>query len=392
MRILFVAHTYPRWTGDRAGAQVLRFARAAVERGHAVRVVAPHAAGAVEGSERSEGIEVRRFRYASDPGERIGYQGAVGKSLGAPAALLVLPRYLWLFRAAVRTEVATFLPDVISVHWWAPGALATHGLTTPVAVTCHGTDVRLLGQSAIIRAIGRRVLGKVAGLSAVSQRMADDLSEWIGASDVWVTRMPVDAARFAPTGTRADPPVVLFAGNLIRAKGVDLILRAAARLHRAGVAFRLRLVGDGPDRAEFVALAAELRITPIVDWVGPLGHEQMPTEFARASVFVLASRGPRGEGLPLTAVEALMSGCAVVATPAGGVPELVVDGETGLLARDGDAEHLAEQLGKVLGDPALRDRLANAGRLRALSQHGTGPAMDRFFEFLATSAGVRATG
>ena len=204
--------------------------------------------------------------------------------------------------------------------------------------------------------------------------------------------MPVDDVRFTPTGTRADPPVVLFAGNLIRAKGVDLILRAATTLHRAGVPFRLRLVGDGPHQSEFVALAAELRITPIVDWVGPVGHDQMPEEFTRASVFVLASRGPRGEGLPLTAVEALMSGCAVVATPAGGVPELVVDGETGLLARDGDAEHLAEQLGKVLGDPALRDRLAIAGRLRALAQHGTGPAMDRFFEFLATAAGVRATG
>lgn len=385
MKILFVAHSYPRWAGDRAGAQVYRFAEVAIARGHQVLVVAPHAAGAVEGRELLGGVEVHRFRYASDAGERIGYQGAVGKSLGSPAALLTLPRYLQRFRSAVREAVLGFTPDVISVHWWAPGALATDGVAVPVAVTCHGSDVRLLG-SPFIRMIGRPVLGRVAGLSAVSQLMADDLSRWIGRTDVAVTRMPVDDARFVPAPTRAEPPVVLFAGNLIRAKGVDLILRAAAMLHRTGMAFRLRLVGDGPDRPAFEALARELGIGSIVDWAGPVGHEQMPREFAGASIFVLASRGKRGEGLPLTVVEALLSGCVVVATPAGGVPELILDGETGLIARDEDAGHLAEQLGRMLRDAPLRAKLATAGRARALAQHGRGPAMDTFFEFLARAA------
>ena len=386
MKILFVAHTYPRWAGDRAGAQVYRFAEAALERGHQVLVVAPHAAGAIEGREVLGGIEVHRFRYASDAGERIGYQGAVAKSLGSPAALLILPHYLKRFRAAVREAVLGYAPDVISVHWWAPGALATDGVAVPVAVTCHGSDVRLLG-SPLVRIIGRPVLGRVAGLSAVSQLMADDLARWVGRTDVAVTRMPVDDARFVPTSTCPEPPGVLCAGNLIRAKGVDLILRAAAAVHRTGLAFRLRLVGDGPDRRSFEALTGELGIGSIVDWAGPVGHEQMPREFAGASVLVLASRGKRGEGLPLTVVEALLSGCVVVATPAGGVPELVVDGETGLIARDEDADHLAEQLGRVLRDAPLRSRLGAAGRTRALAQHGRGAAMDHFFEFLARAAG-----
>ena len=94
MKILFVAHSYPRWAGDRAGAQVYRFAEAAIARGHQVLVVAPHAAGAIEGRESLGGVEVHRFRYASDAGERIGYQGALGKSLGSPAALMVL-RGIW---------------------------------------------------------------------------------------------------------------------------------------------------------------------------------------------------------------------------------------------------------------------------------------------------------
>lgn len=385
MKILFVAHSYPRWSGDRAGAQVHRFALEALARGHEVRVVAPHAPGAIEGREVLEGVEVVRFRYASNARERIGYQGAVAKSLGL-AALVVLPAYLLRFRRAVNEVADAFAPDVVSVHWWAPGALATGGVSAPVAVTCHGSDVRLLGSNALIRFIGRRVLGGVAGVSAVSQVMAADLATWAGRRDVALTPMPIDDARFTIGGTRSRPLVVLFAGNLIWAKGVDLILRAAAELQRAGTSFRLRLVGDGPDRPQFERLAADLGIAGVVDWAGTKGQEEMPAEYAAASVFVLASRGSRGEGMPLTVVEALLSGCAVVATPAGGVPELVQDGVTGLLARDHDAAHLAEQLGRSLRDGGLRERLATEGRRAAVARHGKQAAMDRFFAFVADVA------
>ena len=82
------------------------------------------------------------------------------------------------------------------------------------------------------------------------------------------------------------------------------------------VVFRLRFVGDGPGRPEFEMLANALGISDIVEWAGTRTHDQMPAEFAAASVFILASRGPRGEGLPLTVAESMLSGCAVVATPA----------------------------------------------------------------------------
>ena len=387
MKILFVAHSYPRWAGDRAGGHVHRLAAGGVARGHACLSIAPHAAGAREGEEALDGVTIRRFRYASDAGERIGYQGAVSKSLGNVGALLTLPTYLTRFRRAVREGVAQFRPDVVSVHWWAPGGLAAVGVPAPVAVTCHGSDVRLLGASWPIRMIGRAVFARVQGVSAVSAVMAGDLERLGGCKDVTVTRLPVDEARFIPPTSRSAPPRILFAGNLIRAKGVDLILRAAATLAGAGIRIRLKLVGDGPDRPAFEALATSLGLSGVVEWAGSRDHGQMPAEFADADVAVLASRGPRGEGLPMMLVEAMMSGCAVVATPAGGIPELVVDGETGLLARDDDADHLAAQLRRAVEDPALRARLAAAGRTRAIAQHGTRQAMDGFFGFLQQVAG-----
>ena len=387
MRILFVSHTYLRWMGDRAGAQVWRLAVAAQEAGHTVLVVAPHAPGAAL-RDVLGGVEVRRFRYAPDTFERIGYQGAVQKSAGSPIALALMPWYLACFRRAVRRCVRAFHPDVIHAHWWIPGAIVAVGQGVPFVVTGHGSDVRLLGKSAVLRALAHWVLVRAAAVTAVSGIMADDVRRWAGIPRVEVTPSAVDETRFHPApAAPLDPPRILFAGNWIRAKGIDLILEAFAQVRRRGIPARLRLVGDGPGQAEFQAQADRLGVAPDVEWAGTRAHEEMPGEFAAAAIVVMASRGPRGEGMPITLVEAMMSGCAVVATPAGGIPEIVIDGETGLIARDGDASHLAGQLARLLLDPALRQRLAGAGRSLVTARFARAPAFARVLEILAQAAG-----
>ncbi|MFI5235381.1 MAG: glycosyltransferase family 4 protein [Gemmatimonadales bacterium] len=390
MRVLFVSHTYLRTSGDRAGAQVWRLALAAQARGDTTLVVAPHAPGAAD-AEVLDGVAVRRFRYAPEHFERIGYQGAVQKSAGSPIALALLPIYLVRFRRAVRQAVLDFRPDVLAVHWWLPGSLAAVGQGVPVVVTCHGSDVRLLSRPSPLRSLAHGVLGRVAVVTAISSTMADDLRRWTGLTDVRITPSPVDESRFDGKGaTRVVPPRIFFAGNLIRGKGVDLIIRAFAMVRARGIDARLRLVGDGPHRPEFESLARELGVASEVDWAGPRPHEAMPEEFAAAAVTVLASRGPRGEGLPITLVEAMMAGSAVVSTPAGGVPEIVLDGRTGLIARDSDAAHLAEQLGRLLTDPSLRERLVLAARALVLDHFARAPAESRYFEALDQAAGSQS--
>jgi glycosyltransferase involved in cell wall biosynthesis len=103
----------------------------------------------------------------------------------------------------------------------------------------------------------------------------------------------------------------------------------------------------------------------------------MPAEYGASTVTVLPSRG-QAEGLGLTLVEALLAGSAVVATPAGGIPEVVQDGETGLLARDGDPEDLADKIARLLDDPALRDRLIATGSARVRETYSAAATARRF--------------
>jgi glycosyltransferase involved in cell wall biosynthesis len=105
----------------------------------------------------------------------------------------------------------------------------------------------------------------------------------------------------------------------------------------------------------------------------------MPAEYGASTIAVLPSRG-QAEGLGLTLVEALLAGCAVVGTPAGGIPEVVRDGVTGLIALDGDAGDLAEKLARLLLDPDLRERLTQAGRRMALATYATDAAARRFLD------------
>jgi glycosyltransferase involved in cell wall biosynthesis len=170
----------------------------------------------------------------------------------------------------------------------------------------------------------------------------------------------VDVTRFALPANREDPPVILAIGRLKEPKDFPTLARALALLDAAS--FSARIAGDGPDRPEVE------RLLPAGSRVLGERHD-IPELLATADVFVLPSRS---EGMPMSILEAMAAGVPVVASAVGGIPELVVDGETGLLVPAGDAEALAGALRRLLGDPALRRRFGDAGRARALEHFGVG--------------------
>ena len=153
-------------------------------------------------------------------------------------------------------------------------------------------------------------------------------------------------------------PLLVAVGRLRPPKDFDTLLRALALLPDAQ--FDAAIVGDGPQRRELEALLVQLGLEERVRLEGE--RRDVPALLARADVFVLSSRS---EGLPVSVLEAMAAGLPVVASAVGGVAELVLDGETGVLVRPGDPEALAAALGPLLADPALRRRLGDAGRARA---------------------------
>ncbi len=153
-----------------------------------------------------------------------------------------------------------------------------------------------------------------------------------------------------------------FIGRLVSEKGVDLLLEAAAKVRSAGADFRLKIIGDGPDRRRLESLAAELGLGGEVSFLGYRNGEELAALLSEISVSVIPSRCEEAFGL--TAVEQMMRGKLVVAADIGGLGEVV--SETALKFAPGDAEELAACMRRIIEHPELIDALGEAARPRAL--------------------------
>jgi glycosyltransferase involved in cell wall biosynthesis len=396
MRALVVTHNYPRFPGDPAGAFVRRLALGVCQAGAQVTVVCPWAPGAPSTPHEDEGVVVRRFRYPGDERSPVAYTGDLHRRAArSPGVALRLPFFVRRFGQAVRDAVRDFAPTVVHAHWWIPGGWLASRTGRPYLVTCHGSDVRLLERWPPLRPVGRRVFARAGRLTTVSAFLAADVSRFARgtAGPVVVTPMPVDLDLFARGRSvpKTVPPRVLYAGNLVPSKGVDLLIRALGRLRARQVAARVRIVGEGPAEADLRAAARREGVGDAVEWSCFVPHEAMPAEYGAATVTVLPTRG-RAEGLGLTLVEALLAGGAVVGSAVGGIPEVVQDGETGLLFADGDVEGLANALARMLTDPALRERLAAEGCRRVTARYAPPAAAQRFLNLYHDIADRRPSG
>jgi glycosyltransferase involved in cell wall biosynthesis len=366
LRVLFVAHSYPRRDGDLAGNFLLRLARALREHaGVEPYVLAPSAPG-LDRFDTIGGVRVERVRYAPRAWETLAYEGtmadAVRDSWRARAALLGMLGATW---AQTRLSAHRHA-DLVHAHWWFPGALAatlpggTYG--RPVVCTMHGSDVRLAVKSGPARALFARVARRCDAMTAVSSWLCAQAADMAPGLRCEVAPMPVEADLFTPAPAGQPRSRLLFVGRLTRQKGVDALFRAMARMRHPA---RLVIMGEGPERPALVALADALGIAERVEWRGQVSQRELATMYRMARALVVPSTG---EGLGLVAVEAHLSGTPVVAFDSGGLPDVVRDGVDGLLVPPGDEEALAAALDRVLDDPHEADRLGAAGRADALAR------------------------
>lgn len=174
----------------------------------------------------------------------------------------------------------------------------------------------------------------------------------------------------------ADPPTALFAGRLVREKGVDLLLRAFATLVGDVPSARLIIVGEGPERPELERLIGELDLHARVQLLGNVAHDQMIRVAAPAWVQVVPSRWDEPFGI--VAAEAMMQGRAAIVTGTGGLAEIVADGDGGFHTPPGDVPALAAALRRLLTDRELAERFGKAARRRALTHFSEDRFVDQF--------------
>lgn len=211
----------------------------------------------------------------------------------------------------------------------------------------------------------RAKLARAAVVLSISEHDRARLLAVEPGARVELSRLGVASAASAAPPAGRDPTLVAAVGSLIEKKGHHVLIEAVARLRAQGIAVRCEIAGEGPWRARLEELVAERGLAGCVVLRGALPREEAIALLAAARVAVLASVSSAREGedgIPVSLMEALAHGTPCVASRLSGVPELVVDGETGLLVPPGDADALAAALARLLADEALAGRLGEGGR------------------------------
>ncbi len=251
-------------------------------------------------------------------------------------------------------------PDILQTNGnpWSCQYAISAGLLTPGVTTLSVYHAVQSPQRPSQLWLNRLNVKRLDARIAVSREAAQRIARMVGLPDgsVRVIHNGVPDVPIKPLERPVSGLIVGSVGRLSREKGYDLLLRALPALPDATAI----LVSDGPEREHLAGLADELGVASRV--IMPGWVEDPRSWLSTYDVFVQPSRM---ESFPLSILEAMLASRPVVATDVGGVSELVVEGETGLLVPPEDPEALAGALGSLLGDPARRQRMGEAGRTRA---------------------------
>ena len=338
MKVVVLATSYPRSETDTAG----RFVADAVER------------------LRAAGTDIQVVSPASFPHFGIAYgSGIVGNLRRQPWRLALVPPFMAAYARAARRAAKD--ADLVHAHWL-PSGLAALATRRPFVVQLWGTDVELARRAP---QLARAVLRRAAAVVCPSSALAGEATR-LGARHVEVVPSGVDLP--PKEGEEAVPPEILYAGRLSREKGILELVEAAEGMH-------LVVAGDGPLRRR------------VPQALGFLPPKELAELYARAAVVACPSHR---EGFGVACLEAMAHGRPVVAGGVGGLLDLVVSGETGILVEPGNAPALRAALERLLDDPELRRRMGEAGRRRAAEHYSWDSVTRRTLDVYARYAGKKS--
>ena len=256
----------------------------------------------------------------------------------------------------------------------------------PLVVHFHGYDASKTSVLAEHATSYPRLFREADAMIAVSRPMRDKLIS-LGApsSKVHLNAYGIDCRVFTGANPANAPPVLLAVGRFVEKKAPHLTIAAFSEVRRSCPAARLRMIGDGPLLARCHDLVHDMGLTDAVTFLGAQPPEIVLREMRAARGFVqhsVTSSCGDSEGMPVSILEAGACGLPVVSTRHAGIPEAVLDGETGLLVEERDVAGMAVAMEQVLGDPDLAGCFGRAAQRWVTSNFDMDVRINRLWSIL----------
>lgn len=287
--------------------------------------------------------------------------------LGSQGVVIKLAAMVSLICFCARAFSLSLKSDVMCSHWMVPagfvGSLLSLVTRKPHIIVEHSGAAHLLTRAFLGKTISRFVSSQSNRIVVVSKDLKDKLIALDPSASSKMEVIPMGVAQTRPVveiSSCERPTTILFIGRLTEIKGLDLILRAMT----VDAQWRLIVAGDGDRRDELEALAKRLSVD--ATFLGSITASRRNQLFENCDVVVVPSRvlaSGRTEGTPVVCLEAMAAGKTVVASRVGGLAEIIVDGQNGLLFEPGNHHELRRILTSVLGNSDLRKKLGLNARV-----------------------------
>lgn len=381
--ILLNTHVYPRHSDDHVAPFLHEFAKACSTFARVI-VHCPHERGLAD-REVLEGVEIRRFRYASEEKETLAYRGDMHKQVfGSPFRALLFIKFLRRWRKATKLLIKEISPDIVHAHWLFPGGYVTEKVLKKgerLYLSMHGTDVFLVQKRKLSRGFAKRVLRRSEKAHFVSTALQEIITETCSRqpkNNDLLLPMVFGLDDFINRSAKEKTGGFLFVGRLLEVKGVDVLIRSFSELCTSSDSpWTLDIVGDGRERGRLESLVKELKLTELVTFHGSLNPNEVKEKYHNSRAFILPSittDSGEKEGLGVVLLEAMSAGIPVIGTDCGGIPEIIHHEKTGLLVPQNDVSSLSIALKRLQEDSVLRDNLVD-GANQLIQSRYRGEAM-----------------
>jgi len=381
-RVLVTASTFPRFMGDATPPFVYELSKR-LATDFEVHVLVPHSHGSMK-YELIDGIHIHRYKFF--PCKKLFTDGAILPNLKRNRLFYLQVPFFFLFGLLAMYRIIHRLNiDTIHAHWIIPqGIIAAiykvlFNRKIHIIMTSHGGDVLGL-QSNVMKWIKRWTVNKANAITVVSNALKKEVEELavMGGIPIEVISMGVDLKSFHPdkyddslkmkygiTGA-----TLLFAGRLTEKKGVSYLIEAMPEVLKRYPDAKLIIVGYGEEDSYLKCFAADLGLTDeSIVFAGAVLNSELPRYYATADIFIgpsIVTESGDSEGFGLVFVEALGSGCAVIASDLPAIADIIIDNVTGFRVREKDSAEISEKIISLLEDKALREKVTQAGREHVL--------------------------
>lgn len=381
LKVLVLATTFPRWEGDTVPQFIYELSKVMNKNGLDVIVLAPHDPGAKR-KEIMSGVTVYRFPYFIPfRYQKVVFQGEGGlvptlkrnpiAVLQAPLFLLsLLIHAIWIIK---KEDI-----DVINSHWLIPSGLVASFITSiiriPHVLSLHARGVLVLDRLPFSSHIVKYIYEKSDRILPVSTHIRDTFIE-MGAGKIttsnkfYIQPMGAHTNRY-DTSSKYDlrdsydmgeKVIALFVGRLSEKKGVEYLLHAVKNVCSDNMDFQLTIVGKGPLEADLHRYANKHNLEDCVTFTGWISDKELHDRYVSADFVVVPSIETKSgdtEGMPTVIAEAFASANPVIATDAGGIPDVVEDGENGYIVSQKQPNELVEKMELLINNVDLRQDLS----------------------------------